>query len=108
MRRGWQFNVEFRRSDGSASPYLALGAIVHAGVDGLRPGLSLPDHSATVRPPLPRSLREALDGLAGSEKARDWFGPVHLDAHLRHRRAELAQVSELGPAELRARYAEVY
>jgi glutamine synthetase len=103
-----QFNVEFRPSDGSASPYLALGAIVHAGVDGLRRGLTLPDHGATVRPPLPRSLREALDGLAGSEKTRDWFGPVHLDAYLRHKRAELAQVSELNPAELCARYAEVY
>jgi glutamine synthetase len=103
-----QFNVEFRATDASASPYLALGAIVHAGVDGLRRGLSLPDQDTAARPLLPRSLSEALDNLAGSEKARDWFGAVHLDAYLRHKRAEVAHVSELNPAELSARYAEVY
>jgi glutamine synthetase len=103
-----QFNVEFRPTDASASPYLALGAIVHAGVDGLRRGLSLPDLGATARSPLPRSLPEALDSLAGHESARDWFGPVHLDAYLRHKRAEVAHVRDLAPAELCARYAEVY
>ena len=103
-----QFNVEFRPTDASASPYLALGAIVHAGVDGLRRGLSLPDPGAPARPPLPRSLPEALDNLAGSERAQDWFGPVHLDAYLRHKRAEVAHVRDLAPAELCARYAEVY
>ena len=36
-----QFNVEFRVADGSCCPYLALGAIVWAGVDGLRRGLAL-------------------------------------------------------------------
>jgi glutamine synthetase len=70
-----QFNVEFRPTDASASPYLALGAIVYAGADGLRFGLSLPDLGATARPPLPRSLQKALDRLAGNERARDWFGP---------------------------------
>jgi glutamine synthetase len=103
-----QFNVEFRPTDASASPYLALGAIVHAGVDGLRRGLSLPDLGAAARPPLPRSLPEALENLAKNERARDWFGPVHLDAYLRHKRAEVAHVRDLAPAELCARYAEVY
>ena len=36
-----QFNVEFRVSDGTASPYMALGAIVHAGLDGIRKGMRL-------------------------------------------------------------------
>ena len=31
-----QFNVEYRPADAAASPYLALGAIVWAGVDGIR------------------------------------------------------------------------
>ena len=31
-----QFNIEFRPADAAASPYLALGAIVWAGVDGLK------------------------------------------------------------------------
>jgi glutamine synthetase len=99
-----QFNVEFRPTDASASPYLALGAIVYAGVDGLRRALPLP----TDAPSLPRSLSDALDRLAGSEAARGWFGPVHLDAYLRHKRAEVEQIKALDPAELCARYAEVY
>jgi glutamine synthetase len=106
--RARQFNVEFRTTDASASPYLALGAIVHAGVDGLRRGLSLPDSDAGVRPPLPHSLSAALDNLAGSESARTWFGPVHLDAYLRHKRAEVAHIRNFSAAELCARYAEVY
>ena len=39
-----------------------------------------------------RSLPEALDSLSGNESARDWLGPVHLDAYLRHKRAEVAHV----------------
>ena len=37
-----QFNLEFRVSDGAASPYLALGAVIFAGADGLRRKLGLP------------------------------------------------------------------
>ena len=36
-----QFNVEFRPTDAAASPYLALGALVHAGVDGIHKKLAL-------------------------------------------------------------------
>src|SRR5277367_719625 len=41
-----QFNFEFRACDASASPYLALGAIMFAGVDGLRRELPLPTADA--------------------------------------------------------------
>src|SRR5439155_6419042 len=37
-----QFHVEFRVTDGAASPYLALGAVIFAGVDGMRRQLPLP------------------------------------------------------------------
>ncbi len=46
----------------------------------------------TTRPPLPRFLTEALDTLSGNESARDWLGPIHLDAYLRHKQAEVAHV----------------
>ena len=32
------FNFEYRAADAAASPYLALGALVWAGLDGLRAG----------------------------------------------------------------------
>ena len=38
-----QFNVEYRVADAAASPYLALGALVFAGVDGIRRKLPLPE-----------------------------------------------------------------
>jgi glutamine synthetase len=43
-----QFNVEYRVSDATASPYMALGAIVHAGVDGIRQGMRLPSSPAVT------------------------------------------------------------
>ena len=38
---------------------------------------------------LPQSLGEALDNLEATPEAKDWFGPIYLDAYLRHKRAEM-------------------
>ena len=114
-----QFNVEFRPADAAASPWLALGAVVWAGVDGISRGLSLPQQRdiAAMAPDqrraagiaeLPHSLGEALDCLEATPQAADWFGAAYLDAYLRHKRAELAMVADLTPEELCARYAESY
>jgi glutamine synthetase len=102
-----QFNLEFRACDASASPYLALGAIIFAGADGIRRSLPLP--GPTAAPPLlPPSLGAALDGLAQSEAALRWFGPTHLDAYLRFKHVEAEKVAEMSHPELCAHYAEIY
>jgi glutamine synthetase len=116
-----QFNVEYRVADAAASPYLALGALVWAGVDGIRRRRSLPprpersfwDMSEAEREaagvlPLPRSLAEALDGLAASTAAREWFGDTFFDVYLRFKRAELRVIDGLSEAATCARYAEIY
>jgi glutamine synthetase len=103
--RARQFHVEFRVTDAAASPYLALGAVIFAGVDGIRRELPLPSGSPQA---LPRSLPQALDRLAASETVAGWFGPTHFDAYLRFKRVEAEKVAEVPPAELCARYAEVY
>ena len=100
-------NIEFRVRDGSASPYMALGALIFAGADGIARKLALPK-SGGEAPPLPRSLGEALDGMEKSEAVQGWFGPTFLEAYLRHKRSELGYVAGLEPPELCARYAEVY
>jgi glutamine synthetase len=116
-----QFNVEYRVADAAASPYLALGALVWAGVDGIRHNRSLPPiaerslwdmsdserFAAGVRP-LPASLDEALEGLATSEEAREWFGETFFEAYLRFKRSELKALEGLTEAQTCARYAEVY
>jgi glutamine synthetase len=102
-----QFNIEFRTSDGAASPYMALGAVIFAGADGLRRKLALPP-SADGRDPLPHSLARALDIMAPSEAVAEWFGPVFLEAYLRHKRSEVQHVTEWAVNELCARYFEIY
>jgi glutamine synthetase len=101
------FNLEFRVSDGSANPYMALGALIFAGADGIARNLALPK-SGSEAPALPRSLAQALDGMEKSKAVQGWFGPTFLEAYLRHKRSELAHVAGLDPPELCARYAEVY
>jgi len=102
--RAARLNLEFRVSDAAASPYMALGALIFAGADGVARRRSLPDKF----PPLPHSLGEALDAMEASDTVKTWFGQTFFEAYVRHKRSELAHVADLGPTELCARYAEVY
>jgi glutamine synthetase len=116
-----QFNVEYRVADAAASPYLALGAVVWSGVDGIRRKRTLPappsrdfwemsdqERAAAGVRPLPRSLGEALDRLAACAEAREWFGDRFFEVYLQFKRAELRVVEGLDDAEICARYAETY
>src|SRR5438309_1806970 len=73
-------NVELKASDSSANPYLSLGGVIAAGLDGIGRGLKLPSPVAvdpgslsdeereglgSVR--LPASLGEAIDNLQQDE-----------------------------------------
>jgi len=115
------FNVEYRVADASANPYLALGGLVHAGVDGIEKQLSLPpqpamafaemtaeERRATGMRPLPRSLCEALDNLRDTPAAREWFGSEFLDLYLTFKREEAQGVAGLDPQTICDRYAAVF
>jgi glutamine synthetase len=99
-----QFNVEYRVADGAASPYLVLGAVVRAGVDGIRRGLSAPVET----PALPATLAAALDALEADDQAAGWFGTEFLAAYLMHKRGELAMLDGLDEAAQCDRYAATY
>ena len=99
-----QFNVEYRVADGAASPYIALAAVVWAGVDGIRRGLSIPAEG----PALPATLEAALDALAASGSAKGWMGESFHGAYLMHKRCEAAAMAGLTEAEQCARYAATY
>jgi glutamine synthetase len=100
-----QFNVEFRVADATASPYLALGALVWAGLDGIRQGRNL---SGTPGGALPDDLPAALDLLAASAEARSWMGPELHDVYLMFKRAEAAALDGLDAATICDRYAATY
>ena len=116
-----QFNVEYRVADATASPYLALGALIWAGIDGIRQNRVLPapsdmdywdmsdeERAAAGARPLPRSLDEGLDVLQASSEAREWFGDTFFDVYLRFKRAELQVIEGLTEAETCTRYADIY
>jgi glutamine synthetase len=113
--------LEYRGADASANPYLALGAIVRAGLDGVR--RELPAPPILDRDPalldgeqaerfcvggLPATLEDALAALAADETARAWLSPLLYDAYVAVKRAEIAAAAELDPQELCRRYAAIY
>jgi len=102
-----QFNVEFRASDGTASAYLTLGAIIHAGLEGFRRNMSLGAGIASSRA-LPRSLDEALDLLSGDSAVAARVGAELSEVYLRLKRSEIAAVRGENEQAVCARYAAAY
>ena len=99
-----QFNVEFRVGDATASPYVALGALIWAGLDGLRRGLEVPDAAGT----LPASLPQAMVALQADAQARDWMGEELMAAYQTLKASEQAALAGLDDAEVCGRYADAY
>jgi glutamine synthetase len=100
-------NLEYKPSDSTGNPYLALGALIHAGLDGIRSKLGAgepaPVDPATLSDdereslgitPLPTSLGEALDALEADTLLMDALGPLRSSAYLAVRRSEAAHFAE--------------
>lgn len=94
-------NLELKPSDSSANPYLALGAYIHAGLDGIRnkidPGEAVNTDPATLTDAerlrlrahrLPESLTSALGALEADELLMEALGPLRRRAYLTVKRAE--------------------
>ena len=96
-------NLELKPSDATGNPYLALGAYIHAGVDGVRNKLD-PGRPVDVDPAglsrttrarrgirrLPESLGAALDALEADELLTEALGPLRRTAYLAVKRSEAA------------------
>jgi glutamine synthetase len=102
-------NVEWKSVDGAANPYLALGALLAAGLDGVERGLRLPppvradplDLPEAERPPrLPSSLAESTEALAACTVLREALGGYLHDRVVAVRRAEVEASSGLDEAAL--------
>ncbi|UED84845.1 glutamine synthetase family protein [Streptomyces profundus] len=99
-------NAELKCFDGAANPYLLVGAVLAAGIAGLREELTLPlpvvgDPSGQLNQKrLPESLPAAVDRLAASSVLATALGPELLGAVLAVRRAEAELYEATGPDEL--------
>lgn len=115
------FNIEFRPADATANPYLALAALLRAGLAGLADHLPLPplvntdpadmteDERARLGiTRLPDSLGAALDALAADRIACGWFDPLLLEVFRTVKQQEIAGAAGLTPAELCRRYSGIY
>ena len=115
------FNLEFRAADAAASPYLQLGILVRAGLEGIRDDMPLPEPTSSDPAALsdaeraargvfrlPGSLGQALDVLEAAEGARDLMPGELFDAYVMHKRGELAALDGLEMDEICARYVRVY
>jgi len=94
-------NAELKACDATCNPYLALGGLIAAGLDGLERGLEPPEpvdvdpatlaederaRRGIVR--LPATQEEALDALAADRLLLAALGPTLADSYLAVRRSE--------------------
>ena len=99
-------NAELKAADASSNPYLAVGGLIAAGLDGLERGLEPPEpvevdpatipegeriERGIVR--LPATQAEALDALEADEVLTAALGPVLAESYLAVRRSEWAAYS---------------
>jgi glutamine synthetase len=100
-------NVELKASDASANPYLALGGLLAAGLDGVRrrltPGepvlidpsrLSDGERAARNIRRLPGTLAEALDRLEETAVLTEALGPLLTRSFLAVKRLEWESFSK--------------
>ncbi|PMY51674.1 MULTISPECIES: glutamine synthetase family protein [Pseudomonas] len=116
-----QYNLEFRAMDATASPHLAMAALLIAGRLGIEQRLALnaitdeiPDslneeqrHARGIVA-LPASLSRALDCLRNSEALIEALPSALLDTYFALKTEELTLTEQLSPADLCEHYARLY
>lgn len=111
-----QYNLEFRAADATANPWLVLGALVRAGLEGITRGYtpekiwpegSTADDLSAV-PTLPRGMAASLEAFETDDVVQSWFHPDLAQTYLDVKRSELAATAHMTAAELCQKVADVY
>jgi glutamine synthetase len=112
-----QLHFEFRGADIGANPWLLLGCILRAGLEGLRGNL---DPAMVVEgdldlegkhaglDELPSSLDAALIALAADHTVSGWFTPEFMQTFQAIKRDEIAHLKDLSISEQCEAYSHVY
>lgn len=103
-------HFELKTHDATANPYLALGGIIAAGLDGVRkkmeptepldvdPGLlSSKERKSRGIKELPENLKTVLNSLEKSKLYQEKMGPELMQSYLSVKREELKSISPLTP-----------
>lgn len=114
-------NLEVKPVDLAANPYLALGCLLAAGLDGLESAASLPEEvtgdPARFTPAeaaargvrrLPTSLEQSVEEFRRDDLLRTVLGPVLADAVIAVRQGETAAVAGLDDEAVAAAYRWTY
>ncbi|MFE5915134.1 glutamine synthetase [Streptomyces wedmorensis] len=94
---GSSTHVENRIGEPCANPYLAIASQLHAGLEGLLSGVSADD---VPRPPLPRTLNEAIEAFRASDSAERLLGPSLKECLVKLKESEAARFDAWCAAEL--------
>jgi glutamine synthetase len=99
---------EYKTNDATANPYIALGALIAAGLDGLRRNLELPEEVDTdpgLIPEeqrkakgidlLPQNLGEAIDALLADKVIMDAMGTELAQSYVAVRKNEWDNLKDL-------------
>jgi glutamine synthetase len=118
---GATHNIELRLPDGLCNPYLLIGALAAAGLDGIRRGLKLPPlltkdpatFSAAQRAEyeitaLPDSLESALAALRADALLAKTLPATMIETFEAIKHAELAHCAGMSGAEICKTYLELY
>ncbi len=112
-RESQSINFELKASDHSGNPYLALGGLIAAGLDGINNNID-PGEPAEIDPGnygdeererrgirrLPTSLDEALGALERDQVLMEALGPDLSKAYLAVKRSEIDFFKEKTPEEI--------
>lgn len=116
-----QFNLEYRAADAAACPYLALAALLHAGVQGIEEGLEAPlptEEDLSLLSPevlaergfirLPKTLEAALTCMSESAQVKEWFSDEFVQVYHAHKTSEIEHVKDMELDEQCAAYEMAY
>lgn len=113
-----QVHLEFRGGDAGANPWLLLGVLFRAGIEGIRENLPAPEvvnseqetlsEEEAAGTQLPTSLAEALDKLEADKVVSGWFHPKYLESYIKVKRYEIEKIGALSDEEQCKFYTNVY